>query len=115
MSSIITSIHDPAALAFTCRQLHLPPPENGSLVLNDREVHGWIVVVPGVRHPIVCNLQTGLIAYHPADNGFSRYARIMRFIYRYYEERARLRRHRPVMARKSRSSNDCRRLAVVGH
>jgi hypothetical protein len=85
MPVIVTSIYDPVALAATCRRLNVPLPEPGSISLDDRETSGWVVRLPGVRHPIVCNTLTGLIAYHADDNGFRRYARIMSFIYRYYD------------------------------
>ncbi len=88
MPCIITTVHDPVALAATCRRLGLPRPERGSVHLNDREPFGWIVRLPGVRFPIVCDTLTGLVAYHPHDNAFDRYAHIMRFILRYYEVRA---------------------------
>lgn len=92
MPPIITSIHSPAALAFTCRQRGLPAPAEGWAQLDDCEVFGWIVRLPGVLHPIVCDTLTGLVAYHSADNGFERYARIMRFIFGCYHEQARFHR-----------------------
>jgi hypothetical protein len=92
MPCIITTVHDPVALAVTCRRLSLPRPELGTVHLDDREPFGWIVRLPGVRFPIVCDSLTGLIAYHPADNVFDRYARIMRWIYRCYDVAAQLRR-----------------------
>ncbi len=92
MPYIITSVHDPVALAATCRRLGLPRPERGSVHLDDREPFGWVVRLPGVRFPIVCDTLTGLVAYHPADNAFDRYARIVRYIFRYYDVAAQLRR-----------------------
>lgn len=92
MPSIFTSVHNPVALAATCQRLNLPVPEEGCVHLDDQEASGWIVRLPGVRFPIVCDTLTGLIAYHPSDNAFGRYARIMRFIMRYYDVQAQLRR-----------------------
>jgi hypothetical protein len=71
----------------------MPPPEPGCRHLEDQEASGWIVHLPGVRFPIVCATLTGRIAYHPADNVFDRYACIMRFIHRYYDGQAQLRRN----------------------
>jgi len=88
MPCIITTVHDPLALAATCRRLNLPPPQEGCAHLDDREASGWIVRLAGVRYPIVCDTLTGLIAYHPADNAFGPYARIMRFVYRVYAVQA---------------------------
>jgi hypothetical protein len=87
---IVTTIHNPIALIATCRRLSMPPPQHGTIQLDDREVTGWIIYLIGVRYPIVCDTLTGLIAYHPRDNLFSPYARIMRFIHRYYEVHAQL-------------------------
>jgi hypothetical protein len=61
MPVIVTSIHDPVALATTCCRLNVPLPGPGSVPLADREVSGWVVRLPGVKHPIVCNTLTGLI------------------------------------------------------
>ena len=84
MPCIITTVHDPLAIAAVCRRLNLPVPEEGCVHLDDREASGWIVRLPGVRFAIVCDTLTGLIAYHPGDNAFGRYAQIMRFVYRVY-------------------------------
>ncbi len=91
MPVIVTTVHDPVALAATCRQLNLPRPKQGSVHLDNLEASGWIIRLPGVRYPIVCNTLTGLIAYHPDDNVFSRYARVMRYIHRFYDVQAQLR------------------------
>ena len=52
---------------------------------------GWIVHLPGVRFPIVCDTLTGLIAYAPWDNFHARYAHIMQFVHHYYAIQGRLR------------------------
>lgn len=95
MPSIITSIYNPVALAATCRQCQWPVPQEGSVQLAEREAFGWVVQLPGVLHPIVCDTLTGLVAYHLSDNGFVRYARIMQFIHRCHDVQARLRRQGP--------------------
>ena len=92
MPCIVTFIHNPVALAATCRRLNLPAPEAGSAHPDGREVCGWVVRVPGVRCPIICDTLTGLVAYHPVDNAFGPYARIMKFILRFYDVQAQLRR-----------------------
>lgn len=94
MPFIVTSIHDPVALAATCRQLSLPAPKEGCIPLEAYEASGWIVRLPGVLYPIVCDVLTGLLAYHPRDNAFGRYAKIANFIRRYYDIRHRLRQGR---------------------
>jgi hypothetical protein len=89
MPFIVTMVHDPIALAATCWEYHAPPPQEGCWQLDAHEVFGWIVNLPGVHHPIVCNTLTGLVAYHASDNCFNRYAYIMSFLSRYYAVQAR--------------------------
>lgn len=99
MPCIVTTVHDPAALAETCRRLGLRLPEEGSLHLDQLEASGWIVQLSGLHAPIVFDTLTGLVAYHPRDNAFVPFSRIMRLILRYYDVRAKLRRleQRPVI------------------
>jgi hypothetical protein len=87
MAFIITSIHDPSALAATCRQCNIPAPKEGNIQLGGQAVSGWVMHLPGVQFPIVCNTLTGLVAYHPRDNAFLPYRSVMRFIHRYYAVR----------------------------
>ncbi len=114
MRCIVSSIHDPVALAVTCQRLNLPTPTDGCVHLDDQEASGWIVRLPGVRFPIVCNSLTGLIAYHPADNAFGRYARVMRFIHRYYEIHAQLRVGHAQSDTRNRIAPMSRRPALAG-
>jgi hypothetical protein len=98
MPRVVTDVHDSLALAALCDLLDLPPPVERSLWLNGEEVFGWVVRLKGLRYPVVCDTLTGLIAYHPQDNAFDRYAHLMRLIERYYDLRPKLQRdhHRHV-------------------
>jgi hypothetical protein len=91
MPRVVTNVHDHAALAATCDQLGLPPPVERSIWLDVEEVFGWAVRLPGLRHPVVCDTLTGLIAYHWHDNAFDRYAHLMAFVECYYALRPWLR------------------------
>jgi hypothetical protein len=53
---------------------------------------GWIVQLPGLHAPLVFDTLTGRVAYHPYDNAFDLYGRIMRFVMAYYDVRAALKR-----------------------
>jgi len=88
---IITAVHDPLALAETCRQCNLMTPKKGTIQLGEREVFGWIVHLPGLQFPVVVNTLTGLISYHPRDNAFRPYLSIMHFIHRFYAVRHKMR------------------------
>ena len=92
MPRILTTVHDPVALAALCNLLGLPPPVERALWLGTEEVFGWVVRVNGLRHPVVCDTLTGLIAYHWQDNAFDRYAHLMAFVEKYYALRPQLRR-----------------------
>jgi hypothetical protein len=93
MPFIVTDIHDPEALAATCRRLGLDPPHEGGAWLGGAAAAGWVVCLPGLHAPVVCDTLTGLIAYDPRDNGHGPYGRIMSFVHRYYSVRAHLRGH----------------------
>jgi hypothetical protein len=95
MPRIVTTVHDPVALAATCRQLRLAPPREGSVRHGTEEVSGWVVRLPGVRFPIACDTVSGLVAYHPLDGARQHYQHIMRFILRYYDTQFHLRRTVP--------------------
>lgn len=84
MPCIVTSIHDLSALTATCQRLGLERPIEGTVQYESGDVFGWVIRLPGVRYPLVCNLLTGLVMYHSADNVPYRYASIMRFIFRVY-------------------------------
>ncbi len=90
MPCIVTTVHDPAALAATCRRLGLHPPEEGCVQLGTVEACGWVVRLTGLYAPLVFDTLTGLVRYHPRDTGFIPYGRIARFILRYYDIRAAL-------------------------
>ena len=92
MPRILTTVHDPVALAALCNLLGLPPPGERALWLGIEEVFGWVVRVNGLRHPVACDTLTGLIAYHWHDNAFDRYAHLMAFVEQYYALRPQLRR-----------------------
>jgi hypothetical protein len=62
--------------------------------LGAEAVFGWVVRLPGLRHPVVRDTLTGLVAYHPADNAHGRYVHLIRFVRCCYDVQAELRRGR---------------------
>jgi hypothetical protein len=88
MPSIVTTVHDAAALAETCLRLGLPVPEESYACPGGIAAFGWVVRLPGLRGPLVLDTLTGLAAYDARDNAHERYARIIRFLHRYYDVRA---------------------------
>src|SRR4051812_18357271 len=88
MLCVVTTVHDPAALTATCRRLGLPPPVESSHRYGDREASGWVVRLPGLHSPVVCDTLRGLVAYDAHDNVPGRYGRLMHLIHRYDDVRA---------------------------
>jgi hypothetical protein len=72
-------------------------------------VFGWVVRLPGLRHPVACDTLTGLVAYHPADNAHDRFAHLIQFVHRCYDVQAELSR-----GRAERTAPQCRRQRVAG-
>jgi hypothetical protein len=114
MPFIVTTVHDAAALAATCRWLGLDAPTEGSVQLNGRAASGWVVRLPGLHAPLVFDTLSGLVAYHVRDNAHGPYARIMRFIYRYYDVRAQLSRSPERAAFRRSTTRKGRRPSLVG-
>ena len=106
MPRVVTSMHDPSALAVLCDRLGLAQPVERSVWLDSEEVFGWVVGLRGLRHPVVCDTLTGLVAYHSTENAHDRYAHLMVFIERYYDLRPKLRHghRRPAVSRGRRIS-----------
>lgn len=96
MPLIVTSLNDPLVLATTCRRLGVPAPQQGAVQHGDHSVTGFVVRLPGTRHPVVCDTLAGLVYYHADDNAFHQYGRIARFIHRYYVVRHDLQKARAV-------------------
>jgi hypothetical protein len=98
MPRVVTTLHDPAALAAACRRLGLIPPAERAARLGGEEVFGWVVRLPGLRFPVVCDTLTGLVTYHAADNTHARYAHLMRFVRHCYDAQAERRQGNPAAA-----------------
>ena len=113
MPYIVTTVHDPVALAATCRRLGLPAPAEGCVPLGPVEASGWVVRLPGLHAPLVFDTLSGRVAYHPRDNAFGPYRRTMRFLYRYYDVRAALQRGRTVSLARPQHVRKRRRPAAL--
>jgi hypothetical protein len=92
MPYVVTTLHDPLAVAAACRAQGLAAPWEGAVRHAGLEAFGWVVRLPGLRWPVAFDALRGLVAYHPQDNAFIPYARLMRFIHRCYDCQARRRR-----------------------
>jgi hypothetical protein len=91
MPYVVTTLHDPHAVAAACRAQGLAAPREGTVRHAGLEAFGWVVRLPGLRWPVAFDTLRGLVAYHPHDNAFFPYARLMHFVHRCYDSQARLR------------------------
>jgi hypothetical protein len=66
MRCILTSVHDPVALAATCQRGGLLPPQEGCIDLDGKEASGWIVHLPGLHAPLVFDTLWSRDAAHSA-------------------------------------------------
>jgi hypothetical protein len=58
MPRVVTSMHDPSALAVLCDRLGLAPPVERSVWLDTEEVFGWVVLL-GDRGPAISGGRRG--------------------------------------------------------
>jgi hypothetical protein len=91
MPYVVTTLHDPRAVAAACRAQGLAKPREAGVRYPGLEAFGWVVRLPGLRWPVTCDTLRGLVAYHPQDNAFIPFARLTRFVHRCYDCQARLR------------------------
>lgn len=82
MLCIATTIHDPTSLLSLCRHLGVPVERVSGNGFACR------IGLSGLCAPITVHTLTGIITYDRRDNGFSRYARLMRFVHRLYHAQA---------------------------
>ena len=68
-------------------------PQERAIRLDNEEPSGWVVRLPGLRFPVVCDVTTGLVGYHRRDNAYQPYACLMRFLHTVYAIQARLKRN----------------------
>jgi hypothetical protein len=107
MLCLATSARDPAALAAACRELRLRPPRRQENVrLGAEQVCGWPVQLAGLRRPVVFDLRTGLVCYHPQDNAHERFALLRRFVLLVHVLQGRLRHACDAQARQAPSRKE---------
>jgi hypothetical protein len=61
--TIRTQVRDAAAVEAACRRLNLPPPVQGRAQLFSTAVDGLAVQLSGWIYPVVCQLESGELAY----------------------------------------------------
>ncbi len=88
MSHIVeiqTEVRDPVAIRAACDRLHLPAPEHRSYQVFAKQAIGWGVQLPEWRYPVVCDVNTGTLAYDNFEGrwailaGWTSFSRVMQW------------------------------------
>ena len=93
MSHIVrieTQVRDEGAIVAACTRLGLAPPETGTFQLFTNQATGLAVRLPGWNYPVVCQTQTGELAYDNYHGAWGDQAQLHRFLQAYAIEKARL-------------------------
>lgn len=87
---IETQIRDEAAVTAACQRLQLPAPVHGTFQLYAEAATGLAVQLREWRYPVVCNLETGAIAYDNFAGAWGNEGLLDHFFQAYAIEKTRL-------------------------
>lgn len=87
--TIQTRLHDPLAVAATCRQLGLPPPVFRQLCLAGQVVHGYLIDLASGNATVVLDTLTGLLRCSCEEGEHFPDRHLNRFLRCYVAEKAR--------------------------
>jgi hypothetical protein len=93
MSHIVrirTQVRDPAAVTAACSRLKLAAPEPGEFALFSSRAAGLAVRLEGWRYPVVCQVESGELAYDNYGGAWGDPARLDQFLQADAVEKARL-------------------------
>jgi hypothetical protein len=93
MSHIVrikTQIRDPVAVQAACTRMRIPPPEQGTFQLYTSAATGWAVRLPDWQYPVVCQTESGELAYDSFNGAWGDMAHLERFQQAYAVEKVRL-------------------------
>lgn len=88
--TIQTEVRDPAAIRSACDRLQLPLPVYGTARLFTTEATGLLVQLPRWRYPVVCQTETGTLAYDNYRGAWGEQIHLDRFLQGYAVEKTRL-------------------------
>lgn len=88
--TIQTEVRDPAAIRSACDRLQLPLPVHGTARLFTTEATGLLVQLPRWRYPVVCQTETGTLAYDNYRGAWGEQIHLDRFLQGYAVEKTRL-------------------------
>ena len=88
--TIQTEVRDPTAVHAACDRLRLAPPRHGTVRLFTTEATGLLVELPRWRYPVVCQTETGILAYDNYRGRWGEQQQLDRFLQAYAVERAKI-------------------------
>ena len=88
--SIKTQVRDPVAIRSACSRLRIPEPTYGEAKLFTSKATGWRVQLNGWRYPVVCDTDTGNVAYDNYEGRWGDRSKLDAFLQRYAVEKASL-------------------------
>ena len=87
---IKTQLKDAVAIRAGCHRLQLPEPVYGPTTLFTSTVTGWAVTLPEWRYPVVCDVDSGEIAFDNYQGRWGDQAELDHFLQAYAVEKAKL-------------------------
>jgi hypothetical protein len=88
--TIQTEVRDPAAIAAACDRLRLPMPVRGTARLFTTEATGILVQLPHWRYPVVCQTETGTLAYDNYQERWGKQVELHHLLQAYAVEKTRI-------------------------
>lgn len=88
--TIDTEIRDATALGAACRRLGLVQPVRETAQLFSGEATGYCVWLPGWRYPVVCDVESGSVAYDNFNGRWGEQCELDRLMQAYSVEKTRL-------------------------
>lgn len=92
--TIQTEVRDPTAVHAACDRLRLAPPRHGTVRLFTTEATGLLVELPHWRYPVVCQTESGTLAYDNYRGRWGEQQQLDRFLQAYAVEKTRLEAHK---------------------
>ena len=88
--TIQTEVRDPTAVHAACDRLRLAPPRQGTARLFTTEATGLLIKLPSWRYPVVCQTETGTLAFDNYRGRWGEQQYLDRFLQAYAVEKTRI-------------------------
>lgn len=88
--TIRTEVRDEAAVRSACKRLNLAEPQRGMAKLYSSEATGLVVSLPGWTYPVVCQTESGTLAFDNFNGHWGERKELDRFLQAYAVEMAKI-------------------------